>query len=164
VNQNKPNNNFGTATTLSVRSTTTGNPENNYRTLVRFNLSSLPSGATILSATLRLRMNQAPSASRSYDAYRVTASWSETTITWNNQPAVAAGATSTTDTGTTSDVWLEWNVTSDVQAFISGSQGNFGWRIKDQIESASGDFQSTFGSREATDTEHDPRLVIVYQP
>lgn len=163
VNQNSPTTNYGTATSLSVRSTTTGTPDTNQRTFIQFGLSSVPSSSTIQSARLRLYLYQAPAASRNYDAHRVTATWSETGITWNNQPGVAASATSTTATGITANSWIEWDVTSDVQAFVNASLTNYGWRIKDQTESdPAGDFSSLFRSKENTGAALDPQLVVDY--
>ena len=53
-------------------------------------------------------------------------------------------------------------MTSDVQGFISGTYTNYGWRVRDQVESSATDRQSTFRTREYAGTTSDPQLVVIY--
>ncbi|MDP2953077.1 MAG: DNRLRE domain-containing protein, partial [Chloroflexota bacterium] len=154
---------YGGATEVDVRSTTTGNPETNQRTFLQFSTAGVPPTATVVSATLRLYMFGAPAATGNYDAHRATATWAESTITWANQPAVAASASATTATGTTANVWLGWTVTSDTQGFVNGSLANYGWRLKDQVESSATDRLARFYSKEQTGVTQDPQLVVAYR-
>jgi hypothetical protein len=159
--------NFGGATTMSVESSATlALAPTNKRSFVTFDLSScsIPSTAQVLSAALNLYLATAPSASRTYHATRVTASWSETTLTWNNQPGVAGSVTASVATGTTSGVTLSWTVLSDVQAFVGGSATNNGWRISDQSESSTTTRRGTFATREIGATNQRPSLTITYYP
>lgn len=158
VNQNSRPTNYGTDASLLVRSKGGANE----RSFVQFNLSSIPSGSTVQTATLRLYMSTAPASSRSYDVNRVTVSWTEGGINWGNQPAVAAAATNTQPTGTTGGVWVQWDATADVQAFITGTQTNYGWRISDQDENDPGDFSSVFSSMQNPGVSTRPQLVINY--
>jgi hypothetical protein len=162
VDQGSATSNFGTSSDLYVRSKS-GNA--NRRSFVRFDLSScsIPVSAQVTSARLSLYLTGAPSQSRTYEARRVNASWVETTITWNNQPAVS-GVTSTLTTGTSSDVRLEWNVAADVQAFVSGGATNNGWRISDQTENVATSPESKFASAEHGTSAWRPRLVLAYYP
>jgi hypothetical protein len=164
VNENAPTNNYGADADVRVRSTTAGTPDTNYRSFAQFDTSSISTGAKVVSATLRLYMYQAPNTSRSYEAHGVTASWTETGIAWGNQPAVAASASATSATGTTSNVWVEWNVTSDVQSFANLTLTNSGWRIKDQTESSGTDYEARFYSRNNPGVANDPQLVVTYNP
>lgn len=161
VSQASPTSNFGTATTMSVRSSLTAN----MRAFVHFNLAScsIPANALVTDASLKLFMNSAPTASRSYDAHRVTASWTEAAVTWSNQPAVAASATSTVATGTTSNVTVKWTVSSDVQSYLDGTT-NYGWRIKDQTEDAATARTGQFRSAEYGTASQRPVLDISYYP
>ena len=84
------------------------------------------------SATLTLCATAVPAAARTYNAHQVTASWGETTVTWNNQPAVAATPTASAGTPATSGC-MTWMVTTDVQAWVDGTANN-GWRISDSVE------------------------------
>ena len=151
------NSNFGGATTLQVSGGSTDK-----RTFVRFDLAScLPSTAEIKSATLRLVLTTAPGQNRTYETTRVSASWAEGSITWNNQPGVGVSS-GTVATGTTSGVTREWTVSSDVQAFTNGTATNNGWRIADTDESGLlGSQEGRFGSRESASK---PEIVVVYYP
>lgn len=150
--------NFGTATTLSVRSSVLGNR----RTLARFDLTACPSFSNprVTSATLSLVASAAASG-RTYDAYRVTASWGESTVTWNNQPAVAGAVTASAATAVGQ---MSWTVTADVAAFAGGSATNFGWRIQDRTEGSLTALTSTFASREDGTPANRPQLSIGYYP
>lgn len=161
VNQASAGSNFGTATTLDVRSSSLANR----RTFVQFALGpcSIPANALITQASLRLFLYAAPTASRTYEARRVTATWTETGITWTNQPGVAASATATAATGTTSNVTLSWNVTADVQAFVDGT-ANFGWRIADETENSSSARTGRFRSAEYGTAAQRPVLEVTYYP
>ena len=153
--------NFGAATTLEVRSLLLGNR----RTFVRFDLApcAIPGGAVVTSASLELHMTSAPTAGRTHEARRVAASWTETGVTWANQPLVALTPTATATTGTTSGVPLTWDVTPDVQAFIGGT-ANDGWRIGDASEGSATERRAVFASAESGTAAERPVLRITYFP
>lgn len=152
--------NYGTLTTLDVRS----NANAASRVLARFDLSScspaIPPDAVVHSASLRLTLFSNATVTRTYELHRTIETWAETTVTWNNQPTVAATATSsvTIASGTNAPTVVEWNVVSDVQDFVSGSATNDGWRLTDSAEDATVELR--FESREATSGQ--PELVITY--
>src|SRR5688572_2551287 len=87
-----PNQNFGSDSTLDINDTRDG--------VVKFDLSSIPSTATITSATLQLKVTAINgSNARIYNAHRVLSSWSEGSVTWNS-PGSSSGtnfASSATD-------------------------------------------------------------------
>jgi hypothetical protein len=169
VHASNGGNNFGTATTLQVRSAVAlGLLPDDKRSFLRFDLSScsIPTNARVETASLTLFLSTAPSASRTYELHRATASWGETTVTWNNQPAVAAVATGSVATGTTANVTRQWNVLADVRTFVDGTVANNGWRIKDLVEGGllGNSFEGQFRSREHTTTSQRPTLAITYYP
>lgn len=154
--------NFGSSPDLRVQSSTLGNR----RSFVRFDLSScaIPATARVTGATVSLYLSQAPGSSRTYEIRLVTAAWTETTVTFANQPAAAGTATSTASTGTTSGATLSWPATSDAQAFIAGTATNNGWRVADSTEGALVPIDSTLGARERATASERPELVVTYYP
>lgn len=149
--------NFGTAPTLSVRSSALGNR----RSFVRFDLTGCPDLTTtrITSATVHLFATTA-AASRTYDLHLVTASWSEAAVTGNNQPTVAGAATASAATAAGE---MSWSVGDDVSDFVDGS-ANHGWRVADRTEGEATAVTSTFASREDGTAARRPRLEIKYYP
>lgn len=153
--------NFGTASSFSVKSLLGGN----HRALVHFDLStcSIPSGATVLGAELKLYLSSAPALDRSHAAHRVTAAWAETSVTWDDQPSFAATATASTLTGLGDGVTLSWDVTTDVDAFVAGTSTNHGWLVKDTLEDDAVGMTGTYSSREHTTAGERPVLAVTYR-
>ena len=114
--------------------------------LVRFNLTSLPQGATLTSAKLRLYV--ADSSTHAFDVHHVDSNWDEAT-TWSTRPLQGVKI-STLSSAATVGTWAEANITSAVT-------GN-GWHdfyiIPTGIEGAG------FNSSEAT--SYQPQLQITY--
>lgn len=157
--------NYGSLTTLTVRSSATGDA----RTLIRFDLSScsIPQTAVIESASLRLHLQSAPESTRTYAAHRLTAGWNEidpSGVTWNNQPGAIAVATDTVATGTRNGVSLQWDVAADVQAFVNLTAANRGWRLNDAAEGAPLGPRGTLTARESATAAQRPQLDITYRP
>lgn len=177
VRQGSPTTNFGTSTTDVVTSSGAANR----RVYVRFDLAScvptIPAGATVRLATLRLYLSALPAVCRTLDIFRATAAWTETGLTWNNQPfgttlnnPPTASRTDSYDAGT--PVGCENRVagaysvgavvTADVAAFVAGSATNNGWMIRDDVE-ASGTARTVTASAKNLGTlAQVPQLVITY--
>ena len=102
----------------------------------------------------------APSAIRTHEIYRVTGNWIETGVTWSNQPTTAATATDTTEIGTTAGVWVLFDVTKDVEAFVAGSQTNKGWMIRDQTEGTTPAYTAWWRAKEYATASVRPLLTI----
>jgi len=60
-------------------------PGGAYRSLLRFDLSQIPSGATVTDATLEVYAYRYE-GSNTFQFYRATEPWEET-VTWNTQPS-----------------------------------------------------------------------------
>ena len=86
VQQGSPTSNFGATTAVTVSS----GSGVNQRIYLTFDLTAcspaIPASAIVRLATLRLYMTAVPAACRTLDLFRVTVAWTETAITWNNQP------------------------------------------------------------------------------
>ncbi len=146
------------------------------RTLVQFDLSSIPPSSCVSSAMLRLTLTKVPATSRIYNVHRVLASWTAGTgvtnsgVTWNWRDGVlpwdtaggdfAAAPTAATPTGRIKGVTLQWNVTADVAAFVAGTAVNNGWLIRDANEGTGGEF--AFASRENGAAAKRPQLVVSF--
>jgi hypothetical protein len=133
--ENGPNNNFGTNPTMEVRNSGTSRTGWEEDALVRFNLSSIPPGNPIEHATLLMfysHFQDNDPASRIITLYQITSEWNENTVTWNTRPTTNPIATSTAMVPSSPGVWMQWDVTKDVQDFVSGNKTNYGWRLIDE--------------------------------
>ena len=136
--------NSGGGSTISV-GYFSGDGASTYRGLVRFDLSAIPSEAVVISADLVLYA-EAGSASKQIQALRLTGSWTEIGVTWNNQPGSApplAVRTVDAEAGATT-----WNVVQTVQDWVSDAQTNHGFllRAADEAENGYRNFRSREGA------------------
>jgi len=110
VSSNKPNNNYGTATSLRFRNSST-----THLTYLKFDISGI--SGSVQRATLRLYVTTGSNdngtvylASNNY--VNSSTPWTETGLTWNN--ADRNGTALQSRGPLTSNTWLEWEVTSAV--------------------------------------------------
>jgi large repetitive protein len=149
VNQGDPGKNFGTDPALTVRTASVANA----RALLRFNLPPLPAGCNVLAAVLRLHAGTSAPDHR-LRAFRLGSRWTESEVTWENQPAtVGTAATAISATGT-----VQWAVTGQVREMYSSGR-NHGFMIRDAVEGASAAAEQAFDSREAPVDQ--PQLAVV---
>ena len=158
--ENIPDTNYGSIDQVVVAGNTA---DFAIRILAKFDLSSIPITAAIYSAKLRLNyysdIGEDP-VGRTYNCHRVTADWAEDVATWNNQPAHAAGVTAAL-TMPAAYGWVEWELDDDVQDMIDAVVSNYGWKVKDNVESGGAIKYGAFRSREYDSL--DPELVIIYE-
>lgn len=159
-------NNFGTTHLRIGRINGNGK---NFRSILNFDLSSVPEGALINSATLRLfATGQSGSAAYSINAHRITqdwtesgASWTETdgSTLWSGGPGGSYDSTviDTVPAGATG--WYEWDLTPLVQEWVDGISTNQGIELI-HTAVAKGNYLD-FDSKELTDK---PELIIDYTP
>lgn len=153
VQQSASTTNYGTDPELRLRDGVAHASGGGWReTLVRFNPSSIPAGAMIASAVLRLNTTLIYNANTDSGvrAYRITGSWSETGVTYGNRPGHAAAPESATPV--TSTGWKSWDVTNLVRSWLSGTQTNHGIKLRAEL----GGWLS-FGSRESANR---PQLLV----
>lgn len=137
VSSTAPDQNTGNQVSLSIRS---GGSNNHWwaAPTIKFDLSSLPTNASILSATLNIYYYDYADgnpAGRPLVMYRFLSDWIESTITWDNMPSIYPVQTTTSYVPSTPGTWISWDVTNDVQEFIEGTTSNYGWIIKDEASS-----------------------------
>ena len=161
------------------------------RGVLKFDLSAIPTGATVTSVSLRLNCSGAGTGSQQTIALRrLLASWGEgpsLSTTEDGAPSQVPDATwihrfysstawstpggdfSTTVTAsravTTTGLYL-WNSTSqfvaDVQSMVSNPTANFGWCVHGEESVA--DTLKRFDSREANSAAARPQLTVNYLP
>jgi hypothetical protein len=147
--QSSSSSNYATDSVAKVDSKSGGNA----RALFQFAMPPIPAGCQVTSAQLRLYAGSSTS-NRTLQALRVNAPWTETGVTWGNQPATT-GTAATTSSGSG---WRQWTVTAHVQAMYASA--NHGFLIRDASEGAGGREQQFHTKEKAPDQP--PELVITY--
>lgn len=158
------------------------------RALIRFDLSALPSGATVDSAELQLSMSRSIAPELPVTLHRVLASWGEgdsdagdpgglgatasdgdATWTLRAKPGLAwttpggdfapAASASTPVAGIGDYAWSGPGLLADIEAWRQDPSANHGWIvIGDETQTSA----RRFDSREHPDPDSRPRLVIEY--
>jgi hypothetical protein len=145
-----PTTNYGSNVLLYVD----GAKETSY---IQFNLASIPSGASVSQATLKLYVNAVTTAG-SFNVDYVNGSWSEGTITYNLAPALGTTlASNVAITTADKNQYILINITPALQAWLNGSQANDGIALV-----ANGTFDASFDSKESKTTSHPPELDVVF--
>ena len=165
--------NFGTCTTIDVE----GENNKESRGLLQFNdLSAIPSGATITSATLRLNMQFSEANTRTIDIHEATAAWTEGsdcnangTPNWNTTfkvgtPTFNATALDSRSINTTigDKDWTSTSLATLVEGWKTTPANNFGLVIKDITEDGSSASLKQFASSENGTAANRPRLLVDY--
>lgn len=129
ISQSNPTINYSSSPTIYVGRFSGGN----YRSILQFNISSIPINYSINSATLSLYIvrNDVPALAKQLYAYRILQNYDINTVTYNTQPTVYPIADgSTTITNQISTV-ISINVTSAVINWYNGSSKNYGLLLQD---------------------------------
>jgi hypothetical protein len=178
VRQASATSNFGTSTTNDIASASAANR----RLYIRFDLTlcspAIASSATVRLATLRLFATVVPTAvCRTVDIFRVSATWTEAAITWNNQPfgtsinnPASGSRVDSFNVGTqagcqnlTANAYIVGaDVTTDVAAFVAGTATNFGWMLRDDAEGNALALTFTSSAKNLGTASQGPQLVITY--
>jgi hypothetical protein len=176
VNQASPTTPAGSGTFVDVRSSINANR----RTYILYDLNQcspqIPSSATVTGGILRLYVTAVPTVCRTQEIFRMTSTWSEAGVTWNNQPvgtapnqppsnqrtgAITVGAAPCQNTSANTYI-TGWDVTVDVAAFILGT-ANHGWMIRDATENATPARNVQYASKEAGVVAQAPQLIVTYR-
>jgi len=140
------------------------------KSVVEFDLSGIPTGTIINSATLSLyawgeNSGQGPhntlSGTNECWLERITESWDEHTVTWNNQPASTATNRITVPESSSPDQdYPNIDVTTLIQDILDNPTTSFGLIMRPKIETHWR--QLNFCSSDHADPALHPKLVICY--
>jgi hypothetical protein len=125
---------------------------------VQFNFSTLPTGASVSKATLRLYVD-AVNKPGSFDVYELDTAWAENTLTYNTAPPLGLSATGNHPTAISASSLRQYvlvDITPLVQGWLSGAVTNNGVALA--LTSAGGNF--SFDSKESSFTSNGPDLEI----
>ena len=145
--------NFGSATTLTVKSDATSYKRNAH---LKFDLTPV---ATVSAATLRLYVSSVNSdATRTISIYSATtAGWTEGAVTWNTAPGLLNLVTTFT-VSNTPGTWYGVDITGYIQGKKAAGVNNISFVLTNTGATSSTNDVS-FASKEAT--TGDPQLVVV---
>jgi hypothetical protein len=143
-----PTDNFGLGYILAG-----GSPSGVKYGLVRFDLSAVPRGALITSATLRMVLAAGPGSPAGL--HRATAAWSEPTVTWSSfngafDPALLASFQSAQGP-------VNANVQGVVQGWVAGAYPNDGFAIDRALTT-----NAAFNASEDPTATNRPQLDVCY--
>jgi len=103
------------------------------RSLVMFDLSTIPSGSTINSATFEAYLigwYDYPNRYRDVAVHRITGTWSENSVAWNNKPDYSESYDSVSIKSEEVWDWHSWDVTDLVQEWVNGTYANHGIMLR----------------------------------
>ncbi|MBA7559742.1 MAG: DNRLRE domain-containing protein [Dehalococcoidia bacterium] len=137
--------------------------DNFCRAYLQFSLDLLPEDCVIANARVGLNyVSDDISTATAIGAYPVLGAWSETGVTWNNQPAYAATFEDTHLLPTTpTNNFHYWYITDLVRSWYNGSLANYGLVLKSVDESAEEGWTGFRSSDSGTAAQH-PKLIINY--
>ncbi len=132
------------------------------RTYIQFDLSTVPAGAVVDDADLKLyQYNSVGSGSFIVGLYQVISGWEESNVTWSNQPDSSTEAEASRNIYT-STTWRNWDIDDLVKSWLDGSITNYGMLLKATNE-ASINMKAAFRTSDYTiDTTKRPKLEIDY--
>jgi hypothetical protein len=162
------------------------------RGLLRFDLTGIPAGSTITSATLTLHMSRTRAGAVNVSIHRVLAAWGEGTsnaseeegeggqastgdatwshrfynsIIWTTAGGDFAAVSSASLSVNDENSFYSWSspaLSADVQGWLDNAESNNGWLLKGD-ESRSMT-SKRFDSRENPVAAYRPELVVVFDP
>lgn len=162
----------GTCTDMSTPLWTGVDDTDVWRTLVKFNLGSIPAGAQVTAATFGLwndstscvyvSTGECGDQSHTLTAHRVTKAWNTTTTTSAQLGFDPAVLSTFALPSHAPDGWMTWDVASTVQSWVSATQLNYGILVKRSTEPAGVGGPAPPGN-DGYDPTQAPRLTVTYK-
>ena len=135
-----------------------------YRSLLRFDLSQLPADAVIDQATLTLTCRKVNSGSYSVATFRVTGSWTESGVTWNNRPGYDPQSHGSIAPYDSTYRAYPVDVTALVQGWADGSYVNQGIVLQSIGKASSAAYAQCYSSEYGTASQRPKLEVHWHQP
>ena len=157
-----------------------GGSGGSHRAVFWFDFSSVPAGKMLKTAKLQLTIANNPGLSKTMAVHRVSQAsnrkWDETQVTWQvfktgsnwtaaggDFVAQASDTQAVTDTAPAGTV-LTFNVLADAQSFSGTPATNYGWLLKDPLDSTNNSGEHLFIATRENTTSTPPKLVLTYCP
>lgn len=144
--------------------------QNANRGLLYFDLTSVPAGSDVIAATLELYGAGYINAglpghfgNNASHVYRVTAPWSENTVTWDNQPTFSATDYVTLPSSTSFDQDYQISTTTIVEHMVQNPTTNFGFLLQLDNENPSDAAALAFHSSDGPNSAKYPKLCLTYK-
>ena len=159
VNIMEPSVNYGNYKYLTVNY----GPATEVRGLVEFEGLSAISGGTVNTAYLDLWIDTANQTDYEFGVYRITASWEESAVNWQTQPAFEPTAYATIEVSGAAGGPYTWDVKTLVQEWVAGTYPNYGLVLK-RINMQYPSNWPYFCSGDNANASYRPRLRVDYTP
>lgn len=151
--------------------TSSGNPYN-FRSLLKFDFSSIPASATIQSAHVFLYSHPTPTpggnfvdansgSTNAFLVQQITTPWTTSTATWANQPSVSTSNQIVVPHTNQTSLDVDIDVTAMVASMVNNNT-NYGFFFRLQNEVIY-NIRSFVSSRNTTYPGKRPKIVITYQ-
>lgn len=142
-----------------------------YNLFIQFGLSTIPADAVVTNATLELLNLNFPapvnSAPATVNIYKVTQSWDENQMTWNNSVLNAVyydptpyDAQEMNGYTTGAPVWSSFDLTGLAQQWVNGSVPNYGIML--QVDPLAGSWKRSIASDNHSTQSYHPKLTVTY--
>jgi len=131
------------------------------RSLIKFDLSAIPTGTPIDSALLQVYLVSSwdfPGRTRTITSYGIGSAWSESSVTWNTRPSYGEAYGSAPVTHGAWG-WYSFDVTNLARGWINGAIPNNGVMLRGPEWSGWDSSWKGFSTREGP---YPPKLVITY--
>ena len=137
--------------------------------LFKFDIERIPAGSQILTAALSLHHRSGNNSNVPITAHRITESWDEDAVTWNERKSGVAWSDAggdidptiiaTTNVGPENFDRHEWDIAPLVQNWVDGKYTNDGVALATKMAGSIGE---RFDSSDHTDPARRPKLTITY--
>ena len=152
IYQSQPGTNYAGTATIGVISSSGALA----RSLIKFPLTSKPSGCVVTSAVLSLRVSNGTTGS-TIEVHRAAAAWNATTVNWNTAPGLTG--TVATASSASNGMVITFDVATLVAELYAGP--DYGFLIKDAAEGVGNNTQ-LFHSADTGTASTRPKLVVTW--